>query len=178
MLTRKQIEFAAENLKGKVRQTELIHSPYYSSCLGVPLHFKCENLQKTGAFKLRGAMHATMRLSDQAAAKGVATHSSGNHAAALAYAARMRGIPAYVVMPETAPQNKIDAVEEYGGVITFCRPTLDDRERTLEKIRQKTGATFIHPYNNADVIAGQGTACLELLQQIPDILMPGTIWIV
>jgi len=128
------------------------------------IFFKCENFQKVGAFKFRGASNAVLNLSDEKAMKGVATHSSGNHAAALALAARNRGIKAYVVMPDNAPDIKKKAVEGYGAEITFCKPTLEARESTLAKVIEQTGATQIHPYNNFDVISGQGTAVKELIE--------------
>jgi threonine dehydratase len=128
---------------------------------------KCENLQKVGAFKFRGATNAVFALTDEEAARGVVTHSSGNHAQALALAARLRGIPAYIVMPDNAPQVKKDAVAGYGGRITFCEPTLEARENTMDSIRLDTGASVVHPYNNERVIAGQGTATLELLEDVP-----------
>ncbi len=128
------------------------------------LYFKCENFQKVGAFKFRGASNAVFSLSEEEAQKGVATHSSGNHAAALALAARMRGIPAHIVMPSTSPEIKKQAVEGYGGMITLCEPTLQARESTLNAVVQKTGATVVHPYDNFFVIAGQGTAVKELIE--------------
>jgi threonine dehydratase len=130
---------------------------------------KCENLQKVGAFKFRGACNAVFSLTDEEAARGVATHSSGNHAQALALAAKLRGIPAYIVMPENAPAVKKAAVAGYGGQITFCEPTLEARETTTAQVVEKTGATVIHPYNDYRVIAGQGTAALELLEEVPDL---------
>ncbi len=132
---------------------------------GSELFFKCENFQKGGAFKFRGASHAVMTLSPEDAKRGVATHSSGNHAQALSLAARMRGIQAHIVMPETAPGIKVAAVESYGGQITFCRPTLADREATLERIIKETGAVEVHPYNDYRIIAGQATAAAELLEE-------------
>jgi threonine dehydratase len=137
--------------------------------VGAQVFLKCENLQKVGAFKFRGACNATYSLTDEEARLGVATHSSGNHAQALALAARMRGIPAYIVMPDNAPQVKKDAVAGYGGQITFCEPTLAARESTLARIVEETGAAIVHPYNNERVIAGQGTAALELLEEVPDL---------
>jgi threonine dehydratase len=130
---------------------------------------KCENLQKVGAFKFRGACNAVYSLTDEEAACGVCTHSSGNHAQALALAARMRGIPAYIVMPSNAPSVKKNAVAGYGGLITFCEPTLEARENTMDGIRLETGANVVHPYNDERVISGQGTAALELLEDIPDL---------
>jgi threonine dehydratase len=134
---------------------------------GARLHFKCENLQKVGAFKARGATNAVLSLDEEAARRGVATHSSGNHAAALAYAAGIRGVTAQVVMPSSAPPVKKAAVAGYGAVITECEPTLEAREATLETVVARTGATFIHAYDNPMVIAGQGTASLELIADAP-----------
>lgn len=136
---------------------------------GASLFCKCENLQKTGSFKIRGATNAVFSLPDQAAQRGVVTHSSGNHAAALARAARERGVPAWIVMPSNAPQTKCRAVEGYGGQITFCEPTIVSREATAKQILERTGAVLVHPYDNPDIIAGQGTAALELLEDVPDL---------
>ena len=136
---------------------------------GRSLFFKCEHLQKVGAFKFRGACNAVMKLSDEDAAHGVVTHSSGNHAQALALAARVRGIEAHIVMPTSASAVKRAAVLEYGATVIECEPNLESREMTATRIQQKTGATFVHPYNNADVIAGQGTVALELLEQVADL---------
>jgi len=133
------------------------------------LFFKCENFQKVGAFKIRGATNAVFNLGNEEAIKGVATHSSGNHAAALALAAHLRGIKAYVVMPKNAPQIKQAAVADYGAEIILCQPTLKAREETLAKAVNHTGAAFIHPYNDYRVIAGQGTAALELCEEIPNL---------
>jgi len=132
---------------------------------GRSLVFKCENLQKIGAFKFRGACSAVFNLTADEAARGVVTHSSGNHAQALALAARLRGIPAYIVMPSNAPEVKKAAVRGYGGIITECVPTLEARETTAQAIVDRTGATFVHPYQHPDVMAGQGTLMLELLEQ-------------
>jgi threonine dehydratase len=128
------------------------------------IFFKCENLQKAGAFKFRGACNTVMSLSGREARRGVATHSSGNHAAALTLAASLRGMEAHIVMPRTAPEVKIEAVRGYGARITFCEPTLQAREETLDRVVAETGATFVHPYNDFRVMAGQGTAALELLE--------------
>jgi len=136
---------------------------------GAHLHFKCENLQKVGAFKARGATNAVLSLDDDAAMRGVATHSSGNHAAALAYAAALRGVPSHVVMPSSAPPVKKAAVRGYGALITECEPTLEARETTLDTVVERTGATFVHAYDNPMVIAGQGTASLELINDVPDL---------
>jgi threonine dehydratase len=137
--------------------------------LGARVFLKCENLQKVGAFKFRGACNAVLSLSEAELAKGVVTHSSGNHAQALALAATLRGISAYIVMPHTSPAVKKAAVAGYGGKITFCEPTLEARESTLAHLVAETGATAVHPYNNFQVITGQGTAALELLQDVPDL---------
>ena len=163
------IHQAAERIKPYAHRTPVLTNESLNGQVGAQVFLKCENLQKVGAFKFRGACNAVFSLTDEEAAKGVCTHSSGNHAAALALAARMRGIPAYIVMPSNAPQVKKDAVAGYGGIITFCEPTLEARESTLERIRLNTGASVVHPYNDERVIAGQGTAALELLEDVPDL---------
>lgn len=160
---------AADRIQNIIHRTPVMTSISLNQMVGTEIFFKCENFQKVGAFKFRGATNAVFSLSDHEAKKGVATHSSGNHAAALTLAAKMRGISAYIVMPRTSPQVKKDAVAEYGAKITFCEPTLQSRESTLEKVVEKTGATFIHPYNDYRIIAGQATAALELLQEIRDL---------
>jgi threonine dehydratase len=160
---------AAERIRGHIHRTPVVTSRAIDGIAGANLHFKCENLQKVGAFKARGATNAVLSLDDEAARRGVATHSSGNHAAALAYAASIRGVPAYVVMPSSAPPVKKAAVAGYGALITECEPTLEARETTLEDVVERTGATFIHAYDNPRVIAGQGTASLELMSDVPDI---------
>jgi threonine dehydratase len=167
------IKQAHERIKRFIHRTPVMTSRLINEITGGSLFFKCENLQKVGAFKFRGATNAVLSLPDEQAARGVATHSSGNHAAALALAARARGIKAYIVMPENAPEVKKKAVREYGAEITFCEPTLAAREQTLEKVVAKTGAAFIHPYNNFNVVCGQGTAALELIEDmgIPDIML-------
>jgi len=149
-----------------IHRTPVLTSQSINRIIGTELFFKCENLQKTGAFKFRGACNAIFSLSDDEAVKGVGTHSSGNHAAALAHAASIRGIKAHIVMPSTAPEIKKKAVNGYGGEITYCEPTLQARESTLEKIVNEKDITVIHPYNNPKVIAGQGTAALELMKEI------------
>jgi len=168
-LTLQDIQQAAERIRPYAHRTPALTNLSLNEKLGAEIFLKCENFQKVGAFKFRGACNAVYALSDEEAARGVSTHSSGNHAQALALAAKMRGIPAYIVMPNNAPQVKKDAVAGYGGQITFCEPTLQARESTLDALNQKTGATLIHPYNNEKVIAGQGTAALELLQDVPDL---------
>ena len=160
---------AAERIHGHVHRTPVMTSSAIDGIAGAHLHFKCENLQKVGAFKARGATNAVLSLNDEAAGRGVATHSSGNHAAALAYAAGIRGVPANVVMPSSAPPVKKAAVSGYGAVITECEPTLAARETTLDAVVERTGATFIHAYDNPIVIAGQATASLELITDVPDL---------
>ena len=133
---------------------------------GRKLFFKCENFQKVGAFKLRGGWNAVSMLSDEEAAKGVCTHSSGNHAQAVAFSAMKRGIASYIVMPNNVPDVKLDAVKGYGANIILCEPTLEARETTLDEITKKTGAQVVHPFNNPNVIAGQGTAALEMIEDL------------
>lgn len=152
-----------------VHRTPVMRSRSLDALGGTTLFFKCENLQKVGAFKARGASNAVFSLADADAARGVVTHSSGNHGAALAYAARERGIAAHVVMPENAPKIKIDNVRGFGATIRFCAATLAAREATCAEVQREHGATLIHPFDNADVIAGQGTAALELLDEVPDL---------
>ena len=163
------IRAAADRIRRHIHRTPVLSCAGIDRLVGARLFFKCENFQKVGAFKIRGATNAVLSLNERAAAAGVATHSSGNHAAALALAARLRGVPAYVVMPDTAPQVKKEAVAGYGAHITFCAPTLEVREAGLARIVADTGATFIPPYNDERIIAGQATAALELLADIPDL---------
>lgn len=163
------IRAAADRIRRHIHRTPVLSCAGIDRVVGARLFFKCENFQKVGAFKIRGATNAVLSLDERTAAAGVATHSSGNHAAALALAARLRGVPAYVVMPDTAPQVKKDAVAGYGAQITFCTPTLEAREAGLAQIVAETGATFIPPYNDERIITGQATAALELLADIPDL---------
>ncbi len=158
---------ARERIRRQVHTTPVLTCRALNHISGAELYFKCENFQKVGAFKFRGASNAILSLDENQARAGVATHSSGNHAAAVALAARLRGIPAHIVMPETAPEIKKRAVQGYGAQITFCEPTIVAREQTLERILTETGATLVHPYNDHAVIAGQATAALELLEQLP-----------
>jgi len=160
---------AATRIAGIVHRTPVMTSETLDRLAGRHLFFKCENLQKVGAFKYRGATNAVRRLSDAEAARGVVTHSSGNHAQALALAARVRGVPAYIVMPRTAPAVKRAAVEGYGGIVTACEPNLAAREEAAAALVARTGATLIPPFDHPDVIAGQGTAALELLEDVPDL---------
>ena len=164
---------AHERIAPEIHRTPVLTNAAINRITGCEIFFKCENFQKAGAFKFRGATNAVLSLNDEEAAKGVATHSSGNHAAALALAARNRGVRAYIVMPENASLIKKEAVSSYGAEITFCAPTLAAREATLEKVIRRTGAAFIHPYNNFNVICGQGTAAKELIEEtgIPDLVM-------
>jgi threonine dehydratase len=156
---------AHERIKPHIRRTEVRSSDYLNDLTGAQLFFKCENFQEPGAFKVRGASNAVFGLTDEQARKGVATHSSGNHASCLSYAAMRRGIPCNVVMPRTAPQAKKDTVRRYGGVITECEPSTTSREATFAKVQEATGGDFVHPYNDPRVIAGQGTCAREFIEQ-------------
>ncbi|WP_284165190.1 beta-hydroxyaspartate dehydratase BhcB [Frigidibacter sp. SD6-1] len=155
---------AHERIRPHIRRTPIRTSDYLNELTGAKLFFKCENFQEPGAFKVRGATNAVFGLSDAQAAKGVATHSSGNHASCLSYAAMLRGIPCNVVMPHTAPQAKKDTVRRYGGRITECEPSTSSREETFAKVQAETGGDFVHPYNDPRVIAGQGTCSKELIE--------------
>lgn len=157
---------AHERIASHIHRTPVLTSRFIDEMAGAKLFFKCENLQKAGAFKVRGASNAVFGLSDEAAKKGVATHSSGNHALSLSYAAGRRGIPCNVVMPRTAPQAKKDAVIGYGGTITECEPSTSSREAVFAEVQERTGADFVHPYNDPRVIAGQATCSRELLEQV------------
>lgn len=159
---------AAGRIEPYIHHTPVMHSEQMNRLAGADLFFKCENFQKAGAFKSRGAMNAILSADKEKIKNGVATHSSGNHAQALARAAKIVGVPAYIVMPKTAPAVKVAAVEGYGAEITFCEPTLVARETTLQEVVRQTGAVEIHPYNHYDVIAGQATCCYEFLQEVPD----------
>lgn len=163
------IEAAAARIAGYVHRTPVMTSQRLDQWCAATVAFKCENLQKVGAFKARGASNAVLGLDDTAASRGVATHSSGNHGAALAMAAQLRGIPAHIVMPSNAPSVKKAAVESYGAYIVECEPTLAAREETLARLVAETGAEVVHPYDDARVIAGQGTVALELLEQVPEL---------
>ncbi len=167
--TLSDIRKAAERIRPYAHRTPVLTNESLNQRVGAQVFLKCENLQKVGAFKFRGACNAVFSLTDEEAKHGVCTHSSGNHAAALALAAKMRGILAYIVMPNNAPDVKKAAVAAYGGTITFCEPTLDARESTLLKIQHETGAMVVHPYNDERIITGQGTAALELLEDYPDL---------
>ncbi|MEC7564122.1 MAG: pyridoxal-phosphate dependent enzyme [Planctomycetota bacterium] len=163
------IQEAAERLQDVVHETPVITCSHLDGVAERSLFFKCENFQKVGAFKYRGASNAVMQLSVEQAAAGVVTHSSGNHAQALSLAAKKRGIPAWIVMPSNAPQVKRNAVAQYGGQIVLCEPTLVAREESAARIVTEMGACFIHPYDDAQIIAGQGTVALELLKQVDEL---------
>jgi threonine dehydratase len=158
---------AAARIDGHIHHTPVLTCATLDRMVGASLFFKCENLQKVGAFKMRGAANAVLSLAPQQAVHGVATHSSGNHAQALACAAKARGIPAWIVMPTTAPAVKRAAVAGYGAEIITCEPTLAAREATLREVVARTGAVFIPPYDDERIIAGQGTAALELVREVP-----------
>jgi threonine dehydratase len=168
-LTMPLIREAHERIRGMIHRTPVMTSQVLDGMAGNRLYFKCENLQKAGAFKARGATNAVFLLTDAQAAKGVVTHSSGNHAAALARAATLRGIPAYIVMPNNSPLAKQAAVRRYGGDIVLCEPTLAARESTARQVMERTGAAFIHPYDDLRVMAGQGTTAIELLEDVPEL---------
>ena len=163
------IQKAAQRLAGRAHRTPVMTCATLDRMAGRALFFKCEQFQKVGAFKFRGACNAVMLLPEDMAPRGVVTHSSGNHAQALALAAALRGIPAHIVMPRNASPVKRRAVEKYGGRVVECEPTLEARETTAAAVLAETGATMIPPYNHPDVIAGQGTAALELLEQAPQL---------
>jgi len=150
-----------------IQRTPVLTCKYIDNRVGGQVYFKCENFQKVGAFKMRGAASAALRVPEEIRSRGLATHSSGNHAQAVARAARFFGIPAYIVMPENAPRIKVEATRDYGATIRFCQPNQASREEELEKVLASTGAHFIHPYNHYDVIAGQATAAMELLEECP-----------
>jgi threonine dehydratase len=165
MLTIDDMRAAHERIKPYINRTPVLRSQYLDDLTGAQLFFKCENFQEAGAFKVRGACNAVFGLSDAVAEKGVCTHSSGNHALSLSYAAGRRGIPCNVVMPRTAPQAKKDAVRRYGGTITECEPSTTSREAVFAEVQARTGGEFVHPYNDPRVIAGQATCSAELLEQ-------------
>lgn len=161
------IREAAERIEPYAHRTPVFTSSQINRKAGCKVYFKCENFQRTGAFKFRGACNALFSLSKELISKGVTTHSSGNHAQAVSLAAKIRGVPAYIVMPENASPVKVAAVKNYGAEITFCNPDQKSRESNASYVIEKTGSQFIHPYNNPEIIAGQGTAALELLNEVP-----------
>lgn len=167
--TKTDIELAHRRIQDYIHRTPILTSNSINKILHSKLYFKCENFQRAGAFKMRGATNAILSLSENELRKGVATHSSGNHAGALALAAQALKTSAYIAMPSTAPEIKRKAVESYGGKITFCKPTLDDRERTLNRIVEETEATFIHPFDDYRIIAGQATCAKEIFEELKKI---------
>lgn len=174
MITINDIQLAADRIAGHAHITPVMTSQRINKICGCDIAFKCENFQRVGAFKFRGALNAVKYLLETKTLSGVVTHSSGNHAQALSLAASLYKIPAWIVMPENAPIIKINAVKGYGGNIIFCPPSLEEREKSADKIIIDKGAEFIHPYDDDCIIAGQGTCALELLSQIdfcPDIVM-------
>jgi threonine dehydratase len=164
-----EIRAAHAVISPHLHRTPVLTCASLDALVGARLFFKAENFQRTGSFKARGAMHAVLTLPDEAAARGVITHSSGNHGAALAYAARRRGIPATIIMPRDSARLKLANVAAWGGQVVLCEPTLAARERTAADHQAASGATFIHPYDDFAVMAGQGTAALELLAEVPDL---------
>jgi len=162
----KTIRAAHERIRTYIKRTPVLTSERLDGATGARLFFKCENFQTIGAFKARGATNAVFALDDATARSGVATHSSGNHGTALAYAAHLRGIPAHIVMPSNSVEVKVRAVKSYGGKIVFCEPNDASREAACASVIEETGATLIHPFENEDVIAGQGTAAVELLEEV------------
>lgn len=165
----KDIEEASKRIRDVAHKTPVLQSTYFNRLTGSELFFKCENFQKIGAFKFRGAFNAISKLSQEDGKKGIITHSSGNHAQAVALASKKNGYKATIVMPENAPKVKVNAVRDYEAEIVFCQSTIESRQEATDQIISRTGATFIHPYNNPDVIAGQGTSAKELLREIPDL---------
>jgi threonine dehydratase len=163
------IRTAHERIRPHIHRTPVLTSARLDAASGASLFFKCENFQKVGAFKARGATNAVFALDEETARRGVATHSSGNHAAALSRAAKLRGIAAHIVMPSNSPKVKVRAVEGYGGRIVFCEPTQKAREAACARVIEETGATLIHPFENEQVMAGQGTVAIELLEDVPDL---------
>ena len=169
MITSSDISSAAKRIEGIIHKTPILTNGYINKLAGAEIFFKCENFQKTGSFKARGATNSILKLSEEDAKKGVTTHSSGNHGQALAWAARENGIKAYIVMPENAPAVKVEAVKEYGAEVVFCESTLEARESTLEEVMAKTGATFIPPYNYENTIEGQASSAYEVFQELEKI---------
>jgi threonine dehydratase len=169
MLDLDAIRRAHDRIRPHIHRTPVLTSARLDAASGASLFFKCENFQKVGAFKARGATNAVFALDEETAKRGVATHSSGNHAAALSRAAKLRGIAAHIVMPSNSSKVKVRAVEGYGGRIVFCEPNQQAREEACARVLAETGATLIHPFENEDVMAGQGTIAVELLDEVPDL---------
>ena len=168
-ITKEAVELAAKTIEPYIHRTPVLTSKSINELTGIDFYFKCENFQKIGAFKIRGGMNATLSISPAQLKNGIATHSSGNHAQALAYAAKTLGIKAYIVMPKSSPQVKIDAVRGYGAEVIICESNQTAREAALEKIVAETGAEFIHPYDDYRVITGQATCVKELIEEVPDL---------
>ncbi|MGC2672597.1 MAG: pyridoxal-phosphate dependent enzyme, partial [Candidatus Acidiferrum sp.] len=163
------IREAHVRIASRIHRTPVLTSRSLDAIGGAQFFFKCDNFQKTGSFKIRGAANAILSLTDEEAAHGIVTPSSGNHGAAVACAAAWRGVPAYIVMPKNAPPIKCRAVESYGGKITFSEPTMTSRHETCARVQVETGAMLIHPYDNDRIITGQATAAKELLEEVPDL---------
>ncbi|MFN5253865.1 MAG: threonine/serine dehydratase [Chitinophagaceae bacterium] len=168
-ITKEAIEKAAERIDTYIHHTPVMTNQSINEMFGINFYFKCENFQKIGAFKIRGGMNASLSLDANQLKNGVATHSSGNHAQALAYAAKMLGIKAYIVMPKSSPQVKVDAVRGYGAEVIICEANQVARETALKEVVEKTGAEFIHPYDDDRVITGQATCVKELLEEVPQL---------
>ena len=168
-ITKEAVELAAKTIEPYIHRTPVLTSKSINELTGIDFYFKCENFQKIGAFKIRGGMNASLSLSPAQLKNGIATHSSGNHAQALAYAAKIVGIQAYIVMPKSSPQVKVDAVRGYGAEVIICESNQAAREAALEKIVAETGAEFIHPYDDYRVITGQATCVKELIEEVPDL---------
>jgi len=168
-ISKEDIEKASERIDSYIHHTPVMTNKSINQMFGIDFYFKCENFQKIGAFKIRGGMNATLSLTEEARSKGVATHSSGNHAQAMAYAAKMLGIKAYIVMPSSSPKVKVDAVKGYGAEVIICEPNQAARESTLHEVVAKTGAAFVHPYDDENVIIGQATCVKEFLEEVPQL---------
>jgi threonine dehydratase len=168
-ISKVSIQAAADRINPYIHKTPVLTNQSINEISGIEFYFKCENFQKIGAFKIRGGMNASLKLSAEQLAKGLATHSSGNHAQAMAFAGKQLGTKAYIVMPSTSPQVKVNAVKGYGAEVIMCDPNQAARETTLQSIVDKTGATFVHPYDNEDVIEGQATCVKELIEEIPNL---------
>jgi threonine dehydratase len=169
MISKNHISEAHQRIAPYIHRTPILKNTYLNDLSGADLYFKCENFQKIGAFKARGGMNAALNLSKEYLNKGLCTHSSGNHAQAIAYAANILGVKAYIVMPNNAPLVKINAVKDYGAEVIFCEPTLAAREAGTQLIIEKTGATFVHPFNDEQVIAGQATCAKELIEDTSEL---------
>lgn len=168
-ITKEAVELAAKTIAPYIHRTPVLTNKSINELTGIDFYFKCENFQKIGAFKIRGGMNATLSLSPEQLKNGIATHSSGNHAQALAYAAKTLGIKAYIVMPKSSPQVKVDAVRGYGATVIICEPNQAAREAALDKVVAETGAEFIHPYDDYRVITGQATCVKELIEEVPSL---------